>query len=46
MMLEQSYGGRVILPLGRWSLRGNLPGRKQTRPIEYPGGLPGAKAGQ
>ncbi|WP_329141622.1 acetate uptake transporter [Streptomyces sp. NBC_00670] len=46
MMLEQSYGGRVILPLGRWSLRGNLPGHKQTRPIEYPGGLPGAKAGQ
>ncbi|PZH04844.1 hypothetical protein C1I97_19135 [Streptomyces sp. NTH33] len=46
MMLEQSYGGRIILPLGRWSLRGNLPGHRQTRPIEYAAGEPGAKAGQ
>jgi len=46
MMLEQAYGGRVVLPLGRWSLRGNLPGHRETRPIEYPGGMPGAKAGQ
>ncbi|WP_112468734.1 acetate uptake transporter [Streptomyces triticisoli] len=46
MMLEESYGGRVILPLGRWSLRGNLPGHKETRPIEYAGGMPGAKVGQ
>ncbi|MFE1753727.1 acetate uptake transporter [Streptomyces anandii] len=46
MMLEQSYGGRIILPLGRWSLRGNLPGHRQARPIEYAAGMPGAKAGQ
>ncbi|MFF8596234.1 acetate uptake transporter family protein [Streptomyces sp. NPDC015220] len=46
MMLEQAYGGRVVLPMGRWSLRGNLPGHRQTRPIEYADGMPGAKAGQ
>lgn len=46
MMLEQSYGGRVVLSLGRWSPRGNLPGHRQSRPIEYAAGMPGAKAGQ
>lgn len=46
MMLEQTAGGRVILPLGRWGLRGNLPGHQVTRPIQYRGGMPGAKAGQ
>lgn len=46
MMLQQSYGGRVILPLGHWSLRGNLPGHKAVRPIGYSAGMPGARAGQ
>lgn len=46
MMLEQSYAGRVILPLGRWSARGNLPGHKAARPVGYPAGMPGAKVGQ
>nr|WP_181446736.1 hypothetical protein [Streptomyces sp. NTH33] len=46
MLLEQSYGGRVILPLGRWSLRGNLPGHQAIRVIGYPAGMPGARAGQ
>lgn len=46
MMLEESFGGRVILPLGRWSLRGNLPGHRITRPFEYAAGMPGLRAGQ
>jgi succinate-acetate transporter protein len=46
LMLQQAFGGRVILPLGYWSLRGNLPGHRTVRPISYPSGMPGAKAGQ
>lgn len=46
MMLEESFGGRVVLPLGRWSLRGNLPGHRTTRPFEYAAGMPGLRAGQ
>lgn len=46
MMLEQSFAGRVVLPLGRWSARGNLPGHKASEPIAYPAGMPGAKVGQ
>ncbi|MEV8564821.1 acetate uptake transporter [Streptomyces sp. NPDC051322] len=46
LMLQQAFGGRVILPLGTWSLRGNLPGHRASRPIDYPGGMPGAKIGQ
>ncbi|POX49706.1 acetate uptake transporter family protein [Streptomyces sp. Ru72] len=46
MMLEESFGGRVVLPLGRWSLRGNLPGHRVTRPFEYAAGMPGLRAGQ
>lgn len=46
MMLEQSFKGRVILPLGRWSARGNLPGHKAARPIGYPAGMSGARVGQ
>jgi hypothetical protein len=46
MMLEQSAGGRVILPLGRWGLSENLPGHHVARPIQYRGGMPGAKTGQ
>jgi uncharacterized protein len=46
MMLEEAFGGRVILPLGRWSLRGNVPGYRATRPIGYAAGMPGLRAGQ
>jgi succinate-acetate transporter protein len=46
MLLEQSYGGRVILPMGRWNVRGNVPGYRAIRDISYPAGMPGAKAGQ
>lgn len=46
MMLEQSYGGRVILPVGRWSLRDNIPGRLRARPIGYASGMPGVRPGQ
>lgn len=46
MMLEQSYGGRVVLPLGRPSLKGNLPTHQVAFPVQYPSGMPGAKVGQ
>lgn len=46
MMLEQAFGGRVILPLGRWNLRGNVPGQVVSAPIGYMAGEPGAKPGQ
>lgn len=46
MMLAQAAGGHTILPLGRWSAAGNIPGRQDTMPINYPAGMPGAKVGQ
>ncbi len=46
MMLESAFGGRVIMPTGRWSMRGNLPGHRRLRPVAYPGGGPGADVGQ
>jgi succinate-acetate transporter protein len=46
MMLEQSFTGHVVLPLGRWSKQGNLPGHQVAYPVEYPAGMPGAKVGQ
>ncbi|MFR0355840.1 acetate uptake transporter [Streptomyces sediminimaris] len=46
MLLEQSFGGRVVLPLGKWSLSGNVPGRRVVRDIGYSAGMPGARAGQ
>lgn len=46
MMLADSFRGRTILPLGRYSARANIPGRRAWRPIGYPDGAPGAKTGQ
>jgi hypothetical protein len=45
MMLAQSFG-RTILPLGHLKVASNVPGMKPTRPIQYPGGMPGVKVGQ
>ncbi|WP_225813586.1 acetate uptake transporter [Streptomyces spinosus] len=46
LLLEQSFGGRVILPLGRWSLSGNVPGHRVVHDIAYSAGMPGARTGQ
>ncbi|WP_051839340.1 acetate uptake transporter [Streptomyces sp. NRRL F-5126] len=46
MMLKSAFKGRVILPVGEWSMRGNLPGHRAVRPISYPMGEPGTKVGQ
>ncbi len=46
MMLAESFKGRTILPLGKYSAAANIPGRKAVQPIGYPGGMPGAKVGQ
>ena len=45
MMLEGATG-RAIIPLGKWSKDANVPGRKITRPLEYPAGMPGVRVGQ
>jgi hypothetical protein len=45
MVLENSYG-RTIIPLGAWSKDANVPGRAAMEPIQYRGGMPGAKVGQ
>jgi len=45
MVLEHSYG-RTIIPLGGASKAKNVPGGRPTRPIEYAGGMPGARVGQ
>lgn len=46
MMLEESFG-RTILPLGMIGhAAANIPGRIMRDPIEYAGGMPGARAGQ
>lgn len=45
LLLEQSYS-RVVLPLGRRSLVGNVPGHKVLQDIGCPAGMPGAKPGQ
>jgi succinate-acetate transporter protein len=45
MMLENAYG-RVILPLGKWKVRANVPGALETYPIEYAEGMPGSRVGQ
>ncbi len=45
MMLESSFG-RVILPLGKWKARANVPGVKEAYPVEYGEGMPGARVGQ
>jgi len=45
MMLENSFG-RVILPVGKWRTRANVPGREDIYAIEYAEGMPGARIGQ
>jgi hypothetical protein len=45
MMLEHSFG-RTILPLGKYSKAGNVPGGKATEPIQFPQGMPGVRVGQ
>lgn len=45
MTLEHAFG-RVVIPLGKPSLRANVPGRAVTDPITYPAGMPGLRAGQ
>lgn len=46
MVLENAFG-RSIIPIGRWSLRPNVPGAAQvTDPIAYPAGMPGVRVGQ
>jgi succinate-acetate transporter protein len=46
LMLAGAFKGRTILPLGSLDAAGNIPGRKAMEPIDYPGGMPGAKVGQ
>lgn len=46
MMMASSFGGRTILPLGRYGAEANVPGRRAMAPISYPAGMPGAKVGQ
>ena len=45
MVLEHAFG-RTIIPLGKWSLRANIPGARATDPISYPAGMPGVRVGQ
>lgn len=45
MMLEHAFG-RTIIPLGKWSRAGNVPGRTPTLPMSYSEGMPGARVGQ
>jgi uncharacterized protein len=46
MMLAESAKGLTVLPLGKYSAAANIPGRRATEPIGYPGGMPGSKVGQ
>lgn len=46
MMLAGSFGGRTILPLGKYHAAANIPGRRFLEPIGYSAGMPGAKVGQ
>jgi uncharacterized protein len=45
MTLEHSFG-RTIIPLFKWSKAANVPGGVATRPLQYPAGQPGVRAGQ
>lgn len=45
MMLAESFG-RTILPLGKYAVDANIPGRQPYRPMEYEAGQPGVRAGQ
>jgi len=45
MVLEHSFG-RTIIPIGKWTKKGNIPGARATDPIAYPAGMPGVRVGQ
>ena len=45
MVLEHSFG-RTIVPLGKWTKAGNVPGARATDPIAYQAGMPGVRVGQ
>lgn len=45
MMLEGA-AGRVILPLGQWSRRANIPGGTAHIPLQFEAGEPGVRHGQ
>ncbi len=45
MMLASTFG-RVIFPLGKYRREANVPGGKQTYPIQFALGEPGVKQGQ
>jgi succinate-acetate transporter protein len=45
MMMENTMG-RTILPLFKTRAKGNIPGRRGMRPLEYRYGEPGVKIGQ
>jgi len=45
MMAEHAFG-RTIIPLGRWSLAANIPGRAASLPVQRPTGMPGVRVGQ
>lgn len=45
MMLEHAFG-RTIIPLGKWTKSGNVPGHKPALPLSYRSGMPGVRVGQ
>jgi succinate-acetate transporter protein len=45
MMLASTFG-RVLFPLGKYRREANVPGGKQTYPIQFALGEPGVKQGQ
>jgi succinate-acetate transporter protein len=45
-MLLASAWGRVVLPLGKFERRANVPGSRFTQPIEFEYGEPGVRQGQ
>lgn len=45
MMLAAAYG-RTVLPTGQLRAAATVPGRSLADPVEYPEGMPGARAGQ
>ncbi|MGH8989720.1 MAG: acetate uptake transporter [Acidimicrobiales bacterium] len=45
LIFADSYG-RTILPLGKFSVKHNVPGRIIAHPIQYEGGMPGVRVGQ
>jgi succinate-acetate transporter protein len=45
-MMLAAAGGRVVLPLGKFSRQANVPGGRVTRPIELEWAEPGVRMGQ